>query len=53
MSGVPKQSLCVVRVAGVEPAFQPWEGHILPLYYTRLEPLGGIEPPTYVYHPTK
>lgn len=39
----------VVRVAGVEPASQPWEGHILPLYYTRifaLEPPRGFEPRT-------
>lgn len=37
----------VVRVAGVEPASQPWEGYILPLYYTRiLEPKMGFEPTT-------
>jgi hypothetical protein len=26
----------MVRVAGIEPASQPWEGHILPLNYTRI-----------------
>ena len=24
-----------VRVAGIEPAYQPWEGRILPLNHTR------------------
>lgn len=24
------------RVTGVEPVSQPWEGRILPLYYTRI-----------------
>ena len=23
------------RVTGVEPVLRPWEGHVLPLYYTR------------------
>ena len=23
------------RVMGIEPTSQPWEGHILPMYYTR------------------
>ena len=26
------------RVAGVEPATQPWEGYIIPLNYTRKSP---------------
>lgn len=26
----------LVRVAGIEPTSQPWEGRILPMYYTRL-----------------
>ncbi len=37
------------RVAGIEPASQPWEGRILPLKYTRvdqMEPPIGIEPMT-------
>ncbi len=25
----------MVRIVGVEPTSQPWEGHILPLNYTR------------------
>lgn len=24
------------RVTGVEPVLRPWEGHVLPLYYTRI-----------------
>jgi hypothetical protein len=36
----------VVRIAGIEPASRPWEGHILPLNYIRLEPMVGLEPAT-------
>jgi hypothetical protein len=30
------------RAKGVEPSFQPWEGCIMPLYYARKPPTGGI-----------
>ena len=43
--------LCLLeRVAGIEPATQPWEGRILPLNYTRtyaMEPMSGLEPLTF------
>ena len=26
---------CLERVTGLEPVSQPWEGRIIPLYYTR------------------
>ena len=42
-----RQGSRLERVAGIEPATQPWEGRILPLNYTRLEPKVGIEPTTF------
>jgi hypothetical protein len=35
------------RVEGIEPSSRPWEGRILPMNYTRMEPMGGFEPPTF------
>jgi hypothetical protein len=35
------------RVRGIEPLSQPWEGRVLPMNYTRMEPMGGFEPPTF------
>ncbi len=32
----PSLMRMVERVAGIEPVSYPWEGHILPLNYTRL-----------------
>lgn len=32
---IMKNSLILERVKGIEPSFQPWEGRVLPLYYTR------------------
>ena len=30
-------NLCLLeRVAGVEPATRPWEGHVIPINYTRI-----------------
>jgi hypothetical protein len=36
----------VVRMAGVEPASQPWEGHIIAVIRHSLEPPWGFEPQT-------
>lgn len=33
----------MVRVARIELAFQPWEGRVIPLNYTRVEPPSRIE----------
>ena len=35
-----QSELCsdVERVMGVEPTYQPWEGRILPMNYTRIVP---------------
>jgi hypothetical protein len=41
------------RVRGIEPLSRPWEGRILPMNYTRVEPMGGFEPPTFALAPTK
>lgn len=30
-----KGGIIIERVTGIEPVAQPWEGRILPLYYTR------------------
>ena len=32
----------IERVTGIEPVAQPWEGYILPLYYTRIPLLGKV-----------
>lgn len=37
----------MVRVARIELASQPWEGRVMPLNHTRVEPPSGIEPLTY------
>jgi hypothetical protein len=36
----------LVRVAGIEPTFPPWQGGVKPLNYTRMVPGEGFEPPT-------
>jgi hypothetical protein len=40
-----KADFAVVRVAGIEPAPQAWEAHVLPLNYTRIAdgPRGNTE----------
>ena len=34
----------MVRTAGIEPASQAWEAHILPIYYARLKMVDYIDP---------
>ena len=36
MSIVNCQLSSLERVTGIEPVPQPWEGRVLPLYYTRV-----------------
>ena len=42
--------LHVERVAGIEPVAQPWEGRILPLYYTRVLPAMAFKATAGRYH---
>ena len=30
------------RVTGIEPVSRPWQGRIIPVYYTRKQPEAGI-----------
>lgn len=39
--------MTMVRVAGVEPTSQPWEGRIIAVIRHPLEPPAGLEPATH------